>query len=85
MDKIDREKWAILVLLRTGRREQGVATPNSRRAGFAGSSSLPIRPFSVISPTFIARLIKGCRGGVSCGFRACSQKPEHNQRSNEHF
>jgi large subunit ribosomal protein L35 len=25
---------------------------------------LPIRPFSAISPAFIARLIKGCRGDV---------------------
>jgi hypothetical protein len=44
-----------------------VAISNSRHAG-SGGSSLPIRPFSVISPAFIARLIKGCRGGVSCGF-----------------
>jgi hypothetical protein len=30
-------------------------------------SSLPIRPGSVISADFIARLIKGCRGGVPAG------------------
>src|SRR5580765_8253571 len=71
-DKSDWEKWAILVLLEPHDLDKDVVTPNSRRAGLGGSS-LPIRPFSVISPAFIARLIKGCRGGVPCGFRACSQ------------
>jgi hypothetical protein len=30
-------------------------------------SSLPIRAHSAISPNFIARLIKGCRGDVPAG------------------
>jgi hypothetical protein len=30
---------------------------------------LPIRPSSAISPTFIARLIKGCRVDVRAGFQ----------------
>jgi hypothetical protein len=37
-----------------------------QRRGFDGSS-LPIRPGSAISPNFIARLIKGCRGDVTAG------------------
>jgi hypothetical protein len=37
-----------------------------RAARFHGSS-LPIRPGSAISPNFIARLIKGCRGDVPDG------------------
>jgi hypothetical protein len=31
-------------------------------------SSLPIGASSAISPTFIARLIKGCRVGVRAGY-----------------
>jgi large subunit ribosomal protein L35 len=45
---------------------------------------LPIRPGSAISATFIARLIKGCRGGVPAGCFACEIIKQF-QRSNEHF
>jgi large subunit ribosomal protein L35 len=45
---------------------------------------LPIRPRSVISPAFIARLIKGCRGDAHAGY-FISEISEHLQRSNEHF
>jgi hypothetical protein len=41
-------------------------------AGSSGTSprgsSLPIGASSAISPTFIARLIKGCRVGVRAGY-----------------
>jgi hypothetical protein len=47
-------------------------------------SSLPIRFRSAISPPFIARLIKGCRVDVCAGIFVW-RKPEHFQRSNEHF
>jgi large subunit ribosomal protein L35 len=45
---------------------------------------LPIRRHSAISPTFIARLIKGCRVDVRAGC-LISETIEHFQRSNEHF
>jgi hypothetical protein len=45
---------------------------------------LPIPPGSAISPTFIARLIKGCRGDAHAGY-LISEIAEHFQRSNEHF
>jgi large subunit ribosomal protein L35 len=45
---------------------------------------LPIRFCSAISPAFIARLIKGCRVDARAGFFVL-EKPEHFQRSNEHF
>jgi hypothetical protein len=38
--------------------------PGARRRRYA----LPIRPRSAISATFIARLIKGCRGDEPAGF-----------------
>jgi hypothetical protein len=47
-------------------------------------SSLPIRRGSAISPAFIARLIKGCRGDAHAGY-LISEITEHFQRSNEHF
>jgi hypothetical protein len=37
-----------------------------RQIKLFGGSSLQIDRSSAISPTFIARLIKGCRGDVSC-------------------
>jgi len=55
-----------------------------RRAIRMRGSSLPIRPGSAISANFIARLIKGCRGDVGCGYCVC-EITEHFQRSNEHF
>ena len=45
---------------------------------------MPIRLGSAISPTFIARLIKGCRVDVRAG-RFISEIAKHFQRSNEHF
>jgi large subunit ribosomal protein L35 len=45
---------------------------------------LPIRPGSAISPSFIARLIKGCRGDVPAGCFVYGIT-KHFQRSNEHF
>jgi large subunit ribosomal protein L35 len=45
---------------------------------------LPISPCSAISPTFIARLIKGCRVDVRAGCLN-SEITKHFQRSNEHF
>ena len=45
---------------------------------------LPIGLASAISRTFIARLIKGCRGGVYAGC-FISEIAEHFQRSNEHL
>jgi large subunit ribosomal protein L35 len=45
---------------------------------------LPIGLASAISAAFIARLIKGCRGGVYAGC-FISEIAEHFQRSNEHF
>jgi large subunit ribosomal protein L35 len=45
---------------------------------------LPIGPVSAISPTFIARLIKGCRGDVPAGCFA-NGITQHFQRSNEHL
>jgi hypothetical protein len=47
-------------------------------------SSLPIPLGSAISPAFIARLIKGCRGDAHAGCLT-SEMTEHFQRSNEHF
>jgi large subunit ribosomal protein L35 len=47
-------------------------------------SSLPIGPGSAISPNFIARLIKGCRGDVPAGCFVY-EITVHFQRSNEHF
>ena len=47
-------------------------------------SSLPIWLGSAISATFIARLIKGCRGDVPAGCFAY-EMTEQFQRSNEHF
>jgi hypothetical protein len=47
-------------------------------------SSLPIARRSAISPPFIARLIKGCRGDVPAGCFV-SEIIQHFQRSNEHF
>src|ERR1700688_1252844 len=47
-------------------------------------SSLPIPLGSAISPAFIARLIKGCRGDAHAGCLT-SEITEHFQRSNEHF
>ncbi|MCW5704483.1 MAG: hypothetical protein AB7I42_19210 [Bradyrhizobium sp.] len=55
-----------------------------RQARRDGGSSLQIGISSAISPTFIARLIKGCRGDVSVQGLPFV-KPEHFQRSNEHF
>jgi hypothetical protein len=55
-----------------------------QRTRFRGSS-LPIPPSSAISPAFIARLIKGCRGDGSSAGQFIRKKPEHFQRSNEHF
>jgi hypothetical protein len=52
-------------LLRTGRL---MTSPVSSWSRFAGSS-LPFRASSAISPTFIARLIKGCRVDVRAGFQ----------------
>jgi hypothetical protein len=46
---------------------------------------LPISPFSAISAAFVARLIKGCRGDVPVRVFLNFGKPEHNQRSHEHF
>jgi large subunit ribosomal protein L35 len=47
---------------------------------------LPREDFSGISAAFVARLIKGCRGDVSVRVGPGSdRKPEHVQRSNEHF
>jgi hypothetical protein len=45
---------------------------------------LPISLCSAISPTFIARLIKGCRVDVRAGC-LISEITKHFQRSNEHF
>src|SRR3981081_316622 len=45
---------------------------------------LPISLRSAISPTFIARLIKGCRVDVRAGY-VISEITKHFQRSNEHF
>jgi large subunit ribosomal protein L35 len=47
-------------------------------------SSLPFHFCSAISPTFIARLIKGCRVGVRTDY-LISEIIEYFQRSNEHF
>jgi large subunit ribosomal protein L35 len=52
--------------------------------GSARVSALPIRPASVISAAFIARLIKGCRGDAHAD--CCDTGiVEHFQRSNEQF
>jgi hypothetical protein len=45
---------------------QRIVTRNRHRTGFRGSM-LPISLCSAISPTFIARLIKGCRVDVRAG------------------
>jgi large subunit ribosomal protein L35 len=45
---------------------------------------LPISLRSAISPSFIARLIKGCRVDVRAGC-LISEITKHFQRSNEHF
>jgi hypothetical protein len=57
--------------------------PISQTIPFYGSS-LPIRRGSAISPAFIARLIKGCRGDAHAGCLT-SEITEHFQRSNEHL
>jgi hypothetical protein len=48
------------------------------------SCRLPIGPGSAISPAFIARLIKGCRGDAHANY-FLQEIIEHFQRSNEHF
>jgi hypothetical protein len=53
-------------------------------AGPGGGSSLPFRPSSAISPTFIARLIKGCRVDARADY-FFAEIIKHFQRSNEHF
>jgi hypothetical protein len=55
-----------------------------RQSTQSRGSSLPSRDSSAISANFIARLIKGCRGGVCAGSFTC-EITEHFQRSNEHF
>jgi large subunit ribosomal protein L35 len=64
---------------------------NARQAGrwLVGGRSravqrLPILSGSVISPRFIARLIKGCRVDACAGYLV-SKIASHFQRSNEHF
>jgi hypothetical protein len=47
----------------------------TRAALFLPVLPLPIRPPSAISPTFIARLIKGCRGGDHADF--CQRDEKH--------
>jgi hypothetical protein len=63
--------------------DRALATAIRRFIQFRGSS-LPSRDSSAISATFIARLIKGCRGDVHAGL-SHRRKPKHFQRSNEHF
>src|SRR5436309_2162467 len=53
-------------------------------AGRARGSSVAILPILCHKPTFIARLIKGCRVDVRAGCLA-SEIAKHFQRSNEHF
>jgi hypothetical protein len=62
---------------------QRIVTRNRHRTGFRGSM-LPISLCSAISPTFIARLIKGCRVDVRAGC-LISEITQHFQRSSEHF
>jgi hypothetical protein len=61
---------------------RGWRQPICQTIRFYGSS-LPIPLSSAISPTFIARLIKGCRGDAHAGCLT-SEMTEHFQRSNEH-
>jgi hypothetical protein len=51
-------------LLRTGMLMTSAGSSGTSPRG----SSLPIGAPSAISPTFIARLIKGCRVGVRAGY-----------------
>jgi hypothetical protein len=44
-----------------------MTSPGSNGTAFRGSS-LPFGASSAISPTFIARLIKGCRVDVRAGY-----------------
>jgi hypothetical protein len=53
-----------LFLLRTGMLMTSPGSSGTARRG----SSLPIGASSAISPTFIARLIKGCRVDVRAGW-----------------
>jgi len=57
-------KTGHFVLLRTAVLMTSAIGSNTRVSG----SSLPIGASSVISPTFIARLIKGCRVDVRAGY-----------------
>jgi hypothetical protein len=57
-------KMGHLFLLRTG---MLMTSPVGSGTSLRGSS-LPIGASSAISPTFIARLIKGCRVGVRAGW-----------------
>src|SRR5688572_21175672 len=54
------------------------------RSSLTPGSTLQIPLCSAISPTFIARLIKGCRVDVRAGC-FISEITKHFQRSNEHF
>jgi hypothetical protein len=60
---IDRSRWVIFYLFSANTRSRRAIR---RTIGFRGSS-LPIPNSSAISPTFIARLIKGCRVDASAG------------------
>jgi hypothetical protein len=61
---MDRAKWGIFFLLRA----DGVSHLRLGSRARFGGSSLPIPTSSAISPSFIARLIKGCRVDVRAGW-----------------